>query len=381
MTMERATRRKGLRLAGCVLTFAVVAAAGWIVRPRERLLTNLAHPLIPFNVEAQQAVWVSPNQLLLLTTQPNGNFAQWQGTAEILNTSTMSRKNLAALTDLLKRQIVSPLSAPQGFDASPDGKWLRWETPPPKGTEVTESTVCLDGTNYSETSYDSANERSQEEEFFLDARHLVRMSGRSPIMVVRDLLDPSQDKTYTASEQAKPILAHYASREPVFASITDPAESVDNGYVEIETYRTQDRMQRIFANGLPTQSAPTPLMTRKQKLPEGATLLESKISRQQGIVYHLAVARMPSLFAWLNRLSPTFALKSTLTEELWVSRADASEMHEIGYVPVKLEAQGNAVGIGVPEYFLGDIRWLPDGKQISFVYGNSLYVMSAETGK
>jgi hypothetical protein len=50
-------------------------------------------------------------------------------------------------------------------------------------------------------------------------------------------------------------------------------------------------------------------------------------------------------------------------------------MREIGYVPTDLDANGNLEGQ------LTHIEWLPDGKQISFVYHGALYVVPAEPGK
>ena len=47
-------------------------------------------------------------------------------------------------------------------------------------------------------------------------------------------------------------------------------------------------------------------------------------------------------------------------------------MHKIGYVPLTQDPYGF---LNSP---LRDIRWLPDGRQVSFVYNGMLYVAPAD---
>ena len=70
---------------------------------------------------------------------------------------------------------------------------------------------------------------------------------------------------------------------------------------------------------------------------------------------------------------------------LWVSRIDGSGMHEIGAMPPQmvLQNQGGPSDMETGEHLWGPpvprlIRWLPDGKHVSFVYKGDLYTVSTE---
>jgi hypothetical protein len=56
---------------------------------------------------------------------------------------------------------------------------------------------------------------------------------------------------------------------------------------------------------------------------------------------------------------------------LWVSRLDGSDMHEVGGVPITRP-------LTLTDRLFYDIQWRPDGKYLSFVYEDSLYVIPAE---
>jgi len=46
-------------------------------------------------------------------------------------------------------------------------------------------------------------------------------------------------------------------------------------------------------------------------------------------------------------------------------------MQELGHVPTHLDEDGTS------QELLGEIQWLPNGRQISFVYQGTLYMMPA----
>ena len=117
----------------------------------------------------------------------------------------------------------------------------------------------------------------------------------------------------------------------------------------------------------------TPIQTRILKLPEGVKLIRGEASpQQQSVFYCVNRSRMPPILDWIHRAFPRFEIKPVLTEELWVSRSDGRGMHEIGHVRIPSDPGRTT---------LGDIRWLPDGRKISFVYRNLLYVARVEPEK
>jgi hypothetical protein len=386
--MERTKRTRRIWRAGVgigVLALAVVAI--WRLWPRERLLMEVARPIVKVDAEHTSVCWLSDQQLLIVTNKEavgvgnrsgTSNPAHWQGSVDLLNIATHKRSHLTALANLFQREMIAPLTVPENLEASPDGNWLRWDTHAARGPWFMGHVVRRDGTHYRAWDRNRPNSAAKvEEDFFLDSGHLVQMTDYGPMMTVLDLLEPSRDKAIRELGQAETVLAQYARRQSVF----HPEPQSGDGYVEVDMYRTQDRMKLILPESVGSRGAPVPLQMRKVRLPNGAELCESEVSSQQSVGYHLAVSRTPEFLSWLHRVIPKFTARPMVTEELWVSDA-AGGMHKIGVVPIKLDASGKAEDPANGfEFFISDMRWLPDGKHISFIYRDTLYVVPAESGK
>jgi len=385
MILPETTRTRRRWRAGVGIAVAALAVvAVWKVWPRERLLMEVARPIIKkVDAEHTSVCWLSSQQLLIVTNEDavgigsrNGTSSptHWRGSVDLLNITTHKRSHLTALTNLFQREMTVPLTVPESLEASPDGNWLRWDTRAARGPWFMGHVVRLDGTHYREWDRNHPNDEAKEEEdFFLDSDHLVQMTDYGPMMTVLDLQEPSRDKAIRELAQAETVLAQYARRQSVF----HPEPQSGSGYVEVETYRTQDRMKRILTESFGSRGAPVPLWTQKVRLPNGAYLVESKVSSQQLAGYHLTASRTPELLSWLHRVIPKFNARPTDTEELWVSDA-AGEMHKIGAVQIKRDASGKAEDpANGSEFFISDMRWLPDGKQISFFYDDTFYVVPA----
>ena len=79
----------------------------------------------------------------------------------------------------------------------------------------------------------------------------------------------------------------------------------------------------------------------------------------------------PALKVWMQRLRLENKQGVAGDEALYVSRVDGSEMKELSSTPLDRQKWGSTVFVTKP---LSDIRWLPDGKRISYVYKNALYI-------
>jgi len=386
--MERTSGIKRVRRVVFVSVLGILIASGIVINwPRERLLTSVGRPVIQVDNTREQICWQSNHQLLLLRTEhdetSNGVYGgppatkDWRGSADLFNTDTGARTRLSGLTDLLNRVGVFPRIGPESF-TSPDGTWFLWRSyengfrgdnsPPPR-------VASLDGSHF-RTWRHSENEQ----DFYLDAQHLVQMRDHEPVMTVYDLLDPAKDRTYAKLEQAKAVLEQHAAKHPVFICLFPFCSDRTEGCTEIHTYRTQDYSQLIWAAGHEGEDSPELLKTQELRLPGAPILYQQKVAPQQtALLHYLQVTRSHPLRVWLHRILPSIALKPTVTEELWVSRPDGQGMHVLGYVPPKLNADGS-----VHDYHedqtgaLSNLQWLPDGKQVSFRYEGTLYVVQAE---
>jgi hypothetical protein len=379
--MERAARKKRAWKAGIgFLVVALAVIAIWHVWPRERLLMEVAHPVVKVDVR-KDVCWISAHQLLIVTTEQEADYARarngyhasahWLGSADILDTATNTKKHLAGLTNLLKQTTKLPFNASYTFETSPDGEWLLWEAYVAGGHGLPYPRVAhLDGSHYR-----GWNQSRVRDKFFLDSSHLVQLMDDEPVMTVCDLLEPTKDKQYNTPEQAKAILTQYASREPVLVTVPSPQDEATLVPAEIYTYRTEDRIRLLLSSSDEKQPAPLPVHTVNVRLPEGAMLRYSNVSpRQQSVFYHLRRAHTNPVLVWLHRFLPKLHLQSTSTEDVWVSRADGGGLREIGYISASVDDYGG------PDDLLEEIRWLSDGRQLSFVYQGTLYVVPAVPG-
>jgi hypothetical protein len=66
-----------------------------------------------------------------------------------------------------------------------------------------------------------------------------------------------------------------------------------------------------------------------------------------------------------------------VTHSLWISDLLGREFQEIGIIAERLEPDAENTS-GWRGYFPHDLKWSPDGGQISFTYGDNLYAVQGE---
>lgn len=369
-----------MRRRGIVLAFGACAMLGIVIAwPRERLLTETAHSVMKMNPEKQTLCWLSVHRLLVVTTErfaepirgPRGSIvkANWQGSADLVDTAAHTTSRLDALTGLLQRTAVFPVQGPSGFRASPDGLSVLWDTYYVEHGRPWSHAARLDGMHYRKLNLCSADGS-----LFLDSRYLIQIMLEEPIMIVCDLQDPAHDRKYVKRDEARAALARYTVQKPVSSVVSASDKNGGEGFANIDMYRTEDRIDiHVKWPGF-ERYMHKPIGTHTVKLPEGATLeyvRSAESSDGQFVCCHLQSTRTPPFSTWLHRLIPTFNPRPIYTESVWISRTAGHGMQELGHVPTHLDENGT------PQDLLRDVRWLPDGRQISFVYEGTLYVMPA----
>lgn len=107
--------------------------------------------------------------------------------------------------------------------------------------------------------------------------------------------------------------------------------------------------------------------------PWGAKVVGTSLSSDGAwIAWRVERDRRDVLLDWLHHLLPSAGVYPHDYAEIWVSRIDGRELHEIGELPLMPAAPFLA------EYPLTDVRWLPGAGSVSFLYKGTLYRADAK---
>jgi len=368
-------RRRRAVLIGAL--FVATLTTGWLCRP-EPTLIDISRAVGPFNREKQTWGWLSDEELIAVTTdtEPDNLLGavsdeiHWQGHAELWNVNTGKRTPLSGLTALLNRERISPTGLPFDFKLSPNRTFLLWDNCKTLDQWPCPAAAHMDGTHYREWNSDTRGDG-----FFVDDQHWVEHDVSTPSSVhILDLEDKRRDRKYpVTSPQAKVTLALHAVQHPHFVNV-DFLD--DQRSVVIATYRTEDWAAFARSDGDAPDKA-IPLSKGALKLPSGARMLRGKESPDQRmILYHIHSAYTNPVQALLHLLHLEYSKPPLETESLWVSEADGQGFHEIGHVVVPFVPSD--VPSNTEHNELTRIEWLPGGKQVAFVYHDTLYVVPAK---
>jgi hypothetical protein len=340
--MLHSNKRTRFWLAGCLILIAGLAAGLWLTYPRERLLTQIARPIAAVKSK-EEFHWLSMDRLLIVTTQRDGGvaFRQWRGFAETYDLPSLARAKWPELNNLIFRVDSGPWGSPQEFQPSPAGVCLYWTNKVAGGRLGYQPRLAtMDLRSYQDIQYWDGWPS-----FWLDDSHYVvghvdginnpnrQVSG----VTIYDAKDAALDRTIpAASAEAKAILQNYARADPFPES------------------------ELLFINSVRPGDG---------TLPEQVKVIQRYDSpRLRLSVYEATLTRTVPWLGMLHRLIPSVSAPPLVSEGLWVTVPGAHRMAEIGHVPVSTDKQGQA------EDQLEQIKWLPDGKHISFVYHGMLYM-------
>jgi len=140
---------------------------------------------------------------------------------------------------------------------------------------------------------------------------------------------------------------------------------------EFENEFQVDLVGDQVASGLSDTRAPA--RTLKLKGPEGTTINDLIVSPDgRFIAWELQSLRHRNLFLTkhLPRLDRLLGPPTRHRMELWISKADGTNMHELGYCPLGADADDDSG----PKLIL----WQTDNKHLSFVYKGFLYVVEGD---
>ncbi len=116
---------------------------------------------------------------------------------------------------------------------------------------------------------------------------------------------------------------------------------------------------------------------RKWRVKVPAFCTEGRIALSPHAERILWITERPrtGILLWLDRLQFVVPGQGFASQAVYVSNLDGSEMRELYCAPDEAKKWGNMT---VTDGALKDIKWLPDGRRISFVHGDNLYIVPTE---
>jgi hypothetical protein len=354
MTKPTGKYRLSVLVPSTAILLLVVSGAV-IRRLREPVLLNSARRVANVSawwddatpIDAQFMVWTTDTQLFAMGSAKAdessvlGYLTDPPSLPFLYDTRNHHRTDLTRLAG----QINSISASTSRFDVAPDGKHLAWTSNSPDKIDV----ALLDGSERTTWHVSNPTDVAWER----DSKHwraLCRQGGsREDVMI-------------TASIDAPRIVTPPKPREAY-----DRA-SLEGVHEEMENEFQVDVVADQVASAVSGRRAE--VRTIQLKDPEGTTINDLIVSPDgRFIAWELQSLKHRDIFwkeklPWLNRfLGPTVRHRM----ELWVSKADGTDMHEIGYCPLDADSDDDSG----PKLIL----WQPDSKHMSFVYKGFLYVV------
>lgn len=362
--MSRCRRRCSLVWLFCVCLVALV----FVLYPRQRLLLDRAHPVVSFGSAPYDHTyfWLSPSQLLLMTWK----FSHLEPVAFSAVQLDTIRGTRHALPWLVKR-LTQYGGTPCDFSLSPDGKWLLWynsETMDGFGTAVA---VTLDG----KRSLDWDCNRSTAL-YWIDNRHWIgdrrtHLADTPGYDGDAGAYGPEYRRLIVRNVAAPKEAVHLRERSPAMKNLLAQTHAFNLPWYDSKYNDESANLTSLDVITYTSRLEHRAVRTQNIPLPYPSQIGAAEVAPQGDRLFlYLKTDAISPLKVWLHRWLPAYKASRQTTRELWECRRDGSDRHLIGSVlaPPK---DANDEGIS-------DVRWLPDGKHLSFVYEGRLYMVLAD---
>ena len=345
--------------------------------PRERLLTEIAHPVVAIDTSIiaehdpkETVYWLDTNRLLILTGDYDDPHRpqNWHGRAALYDVTTRIRRPLDSLTQLLNRPGLSLERGATDFELSPKGNWLRFQN-------------HLNGPNFECVTVVLKIEGIQSRQwvperidlfFWVDDEHIAQLyvdsdGGQYELLKVYDLSNPQRDQFVKQSSPAGvAAIAQYDYSHPLSQEVI---------FFHDDTFY-DDTVRAISRSFFDMGTRHVTIRTDKFRLPKNGRLIDwPNALHLSDTILHGQRTEVPMLVSWLHRLLPFVPANPVTTEELWLKRPGVEDVQELGHIPATVE---------VDNFFksrLEQVQRLRDGKQVSFIFHGMLYVMPINASK
>jgi hypothetical protein len=348
-----------LLLAGCL------ALAAWAYVSRERLLLDVATPHMKLGRWDESAYpyywWLSGQEILVFRSATQEGWrdtSRWTAARQDIDTGEQTP--FTGLAGVFNRSEGMPWES----DLSPDGRWLLWT-----GKEDRIFCATLDGSQFRRA---FKRENMEDDILWLgDSRHWVEFrrdrEGQRYITTEIGSLDRAPQEPETL-----PIVAGSPFNSSEDADVTYAKALSLARLILPETRWKQDPIHTTRIFELSPSRAAMSICEHTIDLPrEAKGVLPYFSPSGDRIAWVFDYTRPAPWQAWFRRFLP-FTPDGRQEESLWVSRADGTQMREIGCV------RNTHTEDEEDDDEIGAVEWTPDGKQIGFLYKRVFYTVPAD---
>ena len=352
--------RSRLRL-GSLITASLVFLMGitsWLLAyraDRDTLLSN-ATPINVQTCSVRDYWWLSKNDVVLCQRDENEHRLF---TFTILNVDDLSRRPLVQLSNYVNRSAGSCIDC--YFYVSPDGRSLLWDE-----NCNTSQYQSLAGSDIDGTRVFRFRTSFKELHWSSDCQHWVEFV-------------PSKDSDrYSAVVKRKRGVPENVSILPIAPKSPLDSTGCSSGkLLRGDRFLIDTTWQRGVQSLLQVEFLELDLGRRGSvmckysvHLPENDAIEDIVYSpKGDRVAWLIARSSVAPIDAWLQRLIPSYKVPQLHTVGVWISQINGNDMHELGHVTTNSSPyEGNPTRI-VPQ----DVRWLPDGKHLSFSYNGNLW--------
>ncbi len=307
----------------------------------ERLLLNIAHPVLTLPENILTHFWLSNNKLLLITQTSKykiddwENYTNWRGSADVYDVTTKTRMHLRGLTRILNLGE----GIPGNFQWSPEHEWLQWNNCNTGDCWPNPTISHLDGTDYQEFGIDKFSRT-----FWLDSYKWAEAEVREFDSLQLIVHDARLKKTYSMplrSERAQQLIHNrYNAKTPFYMP--------NREYVLPKLFIISDDFVQYDSSGNAV------VLTDFDDIRANEKFEEHFINLQGNRIVTSVRYKTPH------------ESKHTGYDVLWLSDPSGKHICELGCIPYDEDDND-----GSNSDF--SCEWKPDGKSICFVFDEILY--------
>lgn len=353
----------------------------WLIYPRERLLMQIAHPVVALDRTRDQSgqpkeetYWLTNQRLLIITRDAPGipSGSSWRGHADLFDTTTRKRQHLVGLTAVLNARSASGWDRPYDFQLSPSGSRVSWWSRRNNAGIARDGSVIaydgtasatLEGAGLCEWNDERPPRMNQTFAFWKTDQDLVVAGCQtfargqnylSELRMVNVCHARSSRSIGPGSAEAFTILAPYSQRHPFesHAGLDLYGFGVNKRWFDPTSGHIVESWDWVA-------------------LPKDARLVAGPSDNRHHSTVPVFLQRheIPPITMWLHRVFPWVRVKPVDTEGLWLVRYGAPEVQEVAQFAGPVDAHNVIVA---DNYVL---EMLPDGTEVSFIYHSTLYVV------